>query len=128
MKSSILVIILLILVFSLIWYIYNNDWRQLWKNLYNINMFYILGFTIFVIFFTIIIIFSIVKEGMTNSTISSTDPMVISQTTAGAIKTIHDQLQPIQLTQDILNDLNDAVNNQSDQISILQQNSTSYSS
>lgn len=62
---------------------------------------------------------------MTNSTISSTDPMVISQTTAGAIKMIHDQLTPIQITQDIVDQLKDAVNDQSDQISTLQTNSSS---
>jgi hypothetical protein len=65
------------------------------------------------------------QENMTNSTISSTDPMVISQTTAGAIKMIHDQITPIQITQDLIDQLRDAVNDQSDQISTLQTNSVS---
>jgi len=76
-----------------------------------------------IILITIIFLSMTKKENMTNSTISSTDPMVISQTTAGAIKMIHDQLAPIQITQELIDQLKDQVNDQSDQISTLQANS-----
>lgn len=127
MNNVILAIILIGLILCLVWYYLHvnqpyNERTQIWATLYNIkSLFNIVGFTILVIVMMWLIIYR--KEGMTNSSISSTDPMVISQTTAGAIKTIHDQLQPIQITQDILDQLSDAVNNQSDQISTLQTNS-----
>ena len=134
-KSPVIAIIIFILFLILLWYIYyrniiieySNQNVQLWSNLYNINYaFHMIGITFIII---IIIGFFILgiknKELMTTSTATtkSTDPMVISQTTAGAIKTIHDQLEPIQITQDIIDQLMDAVNNQTDQISALQQNS-----
>ncbi len=129
--GPIMSIVFLILLLCLLWYMfylkvntqYDNH-TQLWANLYNIRHFFSLGgFTLVILF---IILFAIKKEGMSNSSISSTDPMVISQTTAGAIKTIHDQLPP-PITQDMITQLSDAANNQSDQISVLQTNSTSAS-
>ncbi len=104
---------------------YVSPRTQLLASLYNIKEgFQLIGITIMLLFVVGFGIFYMVsKEGMTNSTISSTDPMVISQTTAGAIKKIHDQIAPIQITSDLLDQLTDAVNQQSDQISTLQTNS-----
>jgi hypothetical protein len=131
-KSSIIGIIVLISLLLLLWYMYykqvniqyTNEGTQAISTLYNIkNGLKLLGFTFAMVIIIIILVKS--KEGMKNSTatINSTDPMVISQTTAGAIKTIHDQLQPIQITQELVDQLMDAANNQSDQLSTLQTNS-----
>jgi Na+/H+ antiporter NhaC len=134
-NSPYISIIFIILLLILLWYMYYrqlnmryiNERSQLISNLYSIKEgFNLIGFTIILLIMIVFGTYSIVyKENMTNSTISSTDPMVISQTTAGAIKMIHDQLTPIQITQDLIDQLRDAVNDQSDQISTLQTNSVS---
>ncbi len=131
--GPILGIVMLAAVLILVWVMYyyqstrqyDNEYVQSVSTVSNIySGFRIIGFTIGMIIVIILIFLSMTKkEGMTNSTISSTDPMVISQTTAGAIKKIHDQIAPIQITSDLLDQLTDAVNQQSDQISTLQTNS-----
>lgn len=131
--GSILGIFMIIGVLILIWVMYYYQTKQHYGNQYvqsvstfsNIySGFHVIGFTLAMIILLIIMyLINKNKESMTNSTISSTDPMVISQTTAGAIKMIHDQLSPIQITSDLLDQLTDEVNQQSDQISTLQQNS-----
>lgn len=131
--GPILGIFMLVAVLILVWVMYyyqstrqyDNEYVQSVSTVSNIySGFRIIGFTIGMIIVIILIFLSMTKkEGMTNSTISSTDPMVISQTTAGAIKKIHDQIAPIQITSDLLDQLTDAVNQQSDQISTLQTNS-----
>jgi uncharacterized membrane protein len=131
--SPILGIMMLVcvLIFVCIMYYYQSN-RQYddqytqtvstFSNLY--SGFRLIGFMFcMIILITIIFLSMTKKENMTNSTISSTDPMVISQTTAGAIKMIHDQLAPIQITQELIDQLKDQVNDQSDQISTLQANS-----
>lgn len=134
-SSPILSILIVIGILILLWYMYylninrsySNERVQIWANLYNIKYtFQMLGITILLLMFIGFgISYMVSKEKMTNSTATtkSTDPMVISQTTAGAIKTIHDQLQQIQINQDLIDQLTDSVNQQSDQISTLQQNS-----
>jgi hypothetical protein len=132
--GPILGIFMLVAVLVLVWVMYyyqtqrqfDNQTVQTVSTFSNIYTgFRVIGFTITMIILIIVIfLLSKNKEGMTNSTISSTDPMVISQTTAGAIKMIHDQITPMQITQDLIDQLKDAVNQQSDQISTLQTNST----
>ncbi len=134
-SSPIISIIIVIIIIILLWYMYyrqvnitySNEKTQLWANIYNIKEgFQMIGVTIMLLMVVgFSISYMISKEHMTNSktTINSTDPMVISQTTAGAIKTIHNSIQPVQITQDLIDQLTDAVNNQSDQIASLQQNS-----
>jgi hypothetical protein len=128
------VIIFLILILFIAWYMYYiqvkqkySGYDQIWENIYNITSgVKLFGFSVVIIVMIVIIIMSMnKKENMTTSTATtkSTDPMVISQTTAGAIKTIHTQLQTMQITQDLIEQISDAVSNQSDQISKLQQNS-----
>ncbi len=131
--GPILGIFMLVAVLVFVWIMYyyqtqrqyDNQTIQTVSTFSNIySGFRVIGFTITMIILIIVIfLLSKNKEGMTNSTISSTDPMVISQTTAGAIKMIHDQITPMQITQDLIDQLKDAVNQQSDQISTLQTNS-----
>lgn len=52
----------------------------------------------------------------------STDPMVISQQTAGQIKALHDTIQQNLITQDDVDNVSNIVDSQSDQIASLQQN------
>lgn len=134
--SGVIIIIMLIIIVFLSYYSINNQFNYDKDNIkmdlfmkiryYMYKLDFIKLVIMSIIFITVIIVSMIKKENMTTSTSTtkSTDPMVISQTTAGAIKTIHDTLQPIQINQDLIDQLTDAVNNQSDQIASLQTNSS----